>query len=751
MELAYRLAVSEKPEIQAIRKNTIVLITPVTEPDGRDRQVEWYYRHLKRQEAAYEELDESRSPPYWGHYVLPRQQPRRHAGHPGAHPRHPRDLLRLPSAGDARPPRVGAAALHLDRLRPLQPGDRPGDGQRVDPARLPRGRRARRAGAAGGLDRGASGTAGGPAISTRWPTTITRWAASTRPSATARPAPSTATSRGPKFAGKPVTDVQWYRPCAAGQEAPLVAAQQHQLHAGRAPSRRSSTPPCTAQELLENFWTKGDRALEKGKTEAPYAWVFPPEQRDPGPPRLSGQPAPRSTAIEVHRLTAEAKIWAARAGRPGSYVVRMDQPYRNAGGQPPGGAEVPGRRAEPALRRRGLDLAAPLRRRGRGGRRPKVLDGADGAGRRRRRDPVGTGRRRGRPLPAARHRARRRCSRPACSSARTRWTRPRRRSRRAASPIRRGAGSSRRRARRWRRSRGAAGLSFAAAAAAARRPPPRRRPAAPGPAPQLDLDTQDAGWARYTLDREQARVHADQRRRPEARRTSPSASTSSSSRTAAAASRTWCTGSIPSYGPLAYTRTPEFPSHGIPDASDDITGGMGFEGLMNLHRFVRGGGVLIAARQRRRRCRSRAGWCAGSSRVPPGGFNTPGSEVRAKVRAAGAPARLRLRGDDQRLPRQRPGLRRGRRPDRGRVVLQFGTKKAETDARRRRRAPPRPGPARRSRSRTPTPRPPPPSRQSRRRKRRRKTSRSSSPVSSAGRRRSTASRRSSTCRSDRDG
>ena len=39
MELAYRLAVSEKPEIQAIRKNTIVMITPVTEPDGRDRQV----------------------------------------------------------------------------------------------------------------------------------------------------------------------------------------------------------------------------------------------------------------------------------------------------------------------------------------------------------------------------------------------------------------------------------------------------------------------------------------------------------------------------------------------------------------------------------------------------------------------------------------------------------------------------------------------------------------------------------------
>ncbi|MES1245554.1 MAG: M14 family zinc carboxypeptidase, partial [Acidobacteriota bacterium] len=47
MELAYRLAVSEKPEIQEIRRNAVVLITPVAEPDGRDRVVDWYYRNLK--------------------------------------------------------------------------------------------------------------------------------------------------------------------------------------------------------------------------------------------------------------------------------------------------------------------------------------------------------------------------------------------------------------------------------------------------------------------------------------------------------------------------------------------------------------------------------------------------------------------------------------------------------------------------------------------------------------------------------
>src|SRR5207253_3195298 len=56
MELAYRLAVSEKPEIQAIRKNAIVMITPVTEPDGRDRQVDWYYRHVRARKGTYEEI-----------------------------------------------------------------------------------------------------------------------------------------------------------------------------------------------------------------------------------------------------------------------------------------------------------------------------------------------------------------------------------------------------------------------------------------------------------------------------------------------------------------------------------------------------------------------------------------------------------------------------------------------------------------------------------------------------------------------
>jgi hypothetical protein len=63
MELAYRLAVEETPFIQEIRKNAIVLITPVLEVDGRDRSVDLYnYRKANPGKPVPNLL-------YWGKYV----------------------------------------------------------------------------------------------------------------------------------------------------------------------------------------------------------------------------------------------------------------------------------------------------------------------------------------------------------------------------------------------------------------------------------------------------------------------------------------------------------------------------------------------------------------------------------------------------------------------------------------------------------------------------------------------------------
>lgn len=63
MELAYRLAASEEPMIKNIRKNEIVLITPVLDTDGRDRVVDLY---------RYRKANPTKPPiplVYWGHYV----------------------------------------------------------------------------------------------------------------------------------------------------------------------------------------------------------------------------------------------------------------------------------------------------------------------------------------------------------------------------------------------------------------------------------------------------------------------------------------------------------------------------------------------------------------------------------------------------------------------------------------------------------------------------------------------------------
>ncbi len=63
MELVYRLAVDESPYIQSIRANVITLVTPVTEVDGRDRQVDVYKWHLANPDKQWPNVV------YWGHYV----------------------------------------------------------------------------------------------------------------------------------------------------------------------------------------------------------------------------------------------------------------------------------------------------------------------------------------------------------------------------------------------------------------------------------------------------------------------------------------------------------------------------------------------------------------------------------------------------------------------------------------------------------------------------------------------------------
>src|SRR5258706_5047676 len=67
MELAYRLVTEDSPVINKIRDNVIVTITPVAEPDGRDRYVDWYYAYKINEKT---ERDNMGGPPYWGKYIF---------------------------------------------------------------------------------------------------------------------------------------------------------------------------------------------------------------------------------------------------------------------------------------------------------------------------------------------------------------------------------------------------------------------------------------------------------------------------------------------------------------------------------------------------------------------------------------------------------------------------------------------------------------------------------------------------------
>ncbi|MEE8458899.1 MAG: hypothetical protein V3S08_03445, partial [Phycisphaerales bacterium] len=136
------------------------------------------------------------------------------------------------------------------------------------------------------------------------------------------------------------------------------------------------------------------------------------------------------------------------------------------------------------------------------------------------------------------------------------------------------------------------------------------------------------------------------------------------------------------WSPMPYTRTPDFPSHGVIDSSPDITGGMGFGGLANLQGFVTDGGLLVTI--------------AGAGRlVADGGIarevsssgagSTPGSHVTTKVLRPEHPVTW---GYDQTcwvFHGNDPGFEVSERHQ-GMVVMQYGTQtmaEAEDEADRK--------------------------------------------------------------------
>ena len=80
------------------------------------------------------------------------------------------------------------------------------------------------------------------------------------------------------------------------------------------------------ETFLENYWLKNKRAVNKGRNEAPYAWVIPAAQRRKAE-AADLVNALRRQGLEISQATAAFKAGSVDVAA-GDYVIRADQPYR---------------------------------------------------------------------------------------------------------------------------------------------------------------------------------------------------------------------------------------------------------------------------------------------------------------------------------------------------------------------------------------------------------------------------------------
>ena len=82
------------------------------------------------------------------------------------------------------------------------------------------------------------------------------------------------------------------------------------------------------ERFLQNFYLKGKRSVAKATNEGPAAYVIPAD--NPRPVEVADAVnLLRLMGVEVHAAKNDFTVRDQKYGA-GSYVVRMDQPYRNA-------------------------------------------------------------------------------------------------------------------------------------------------------------------------------------------------------------------------------------------------------------------------------------------------------------------------------------------------------------------------------------------------------------------------------------
>ncbi len=324
MELAHRLAVSDAPWITEIRDRLVVLINPVAEPDGRDRMVDWFYRHLKGK-TDWENLPPL-SPPYWGKYVR----------HDNNRDGIQRKLALTRATQDAYLKWLPLVMHDLHESVPLLSiwtGTGPYN-TNLDPSVYSEWHTIAFHEVATLTAMGLPGvwTFGfgegfaqvyqdSPAINHNG---ISR-GYETFGNATAETVERVIDGERNRYTGRAVTEQDWYRMVPPPKKLKWsLRNNTNYMETGVLAALQFTAR--NASGMLRNFWQRGQTAVRKGQTEKPYAIVIPEKQDDRK--RLARLVnLLRDHGIEVSRATSAFKL--KEGDYPtGTFVVRLDQPYR---------------------------------------------------------------------------------------------------------------------------------------------------------------------------------------------------------------------------------------------------------------------------------------------------------------------------------------------------------------------------------------------------------------------------------------
>lgn len=581
MELAYRLAVSEQEHIREIRRNVLTLISPILEMDGRARMVDWYNRFL----TGVTDLKDSppSMAPYWGDYT--------------AHDNN-RDGLQVSQPltrnyTETYHEFLPTVSLDLHESVPLlyaSMGTGPYN-DTIDPITITEWQwlssydisQATKLGLRGVWTWG---------FYTGWYPGYLLWVTNNHNAVgrfyetfgNSNPGTFTRDLKNATYADQRLNSRQWYRPWPPQKKLKWSLRnntnymQTGVLAALKLAARNGDT-------LLLNFWQKSFNSLSKGKTEPPFAFVIPREQRDRGNLRhllwLLKQ-----HRIEVHEASYTTDLNADVTLKEGDYIVRMDQPYRNFAKTLLAKQAFPKTAALDPYDDIAWSLDYML------GLDIKPIDD---------RSVLEVEMRPMTELPDL----------PGSAEPGSRWLIEHRAQTSLAS-LCWALGDVRVRALAEAHEGHPAGslliegIDQALADRLARELHLDFIALAQEPAVfTLDVDlpriaiyhtwryTQDSGWARYTL--EQLAIPFTLINKDDLRAGGllerfdvvvvPSQSQLRFKDMVHGIDRKW--------GPMPYTNTPQYPSHGVIDSSPDITGGMGFGGLQNLQAFVEDGGLLI--------------------------------------------------------------------------------------------------------------------------------------------------------------